>query len=417
MANELKLGMYVSKLDRPWLETPFLFQGFYITSREDIEQLQRHCEYVYVDMNKRQPEDRPMRRSGAGNRAAFTHWRNRLLSMVRSSALGSHLDTPAPAYRDSASVKEEASEARATHKRARDIIGQMSSGLRTGGKLDVEVVRGVVTPMVDSVLRNNDALAWLTRMKDKDDYIYNHSIATSVYCIVLGRHLGLARNELEVVGLGGILLDIGKTRVNAELLANPRPLSEEEHIEMRKHIEFGVEILEATASMDPRVIEMVRTHHERYNGTGYPHRMKGSDIPLFGQIGGICDSFDAMTTERVYAPAKSCYDAMRELNSLAGVDFKAELVEQFIQAVGMFPTGTLVELSTGEVGVIIAQNRVRRLRPTVMLILDKNKLPLQEFVTVDLREQTTDKEGVNSLWISRGLEPGAYGVDPAEYYL
>lgn len=417
MTNELKLGMYVSRLDRPWLDTPFLFQGFYINSREDIDELQRHCEYVYVDMSKRQADTRPMRRSAAGRRASFVHWRNRLLSIVRPGTFKSGSPVPNEVYRDSASVKEEASEARSTHRRAHDIIGQMTTGLRTGGKLDLEVVKGVVTPMVDSVLRNNDALAWLSRMKDKDDYSYNHSIATSVYSIVLGRHLGLARNELEVVGLGGLLLDIGKTRVAAELLASADPLSEEETQEMRRHIDYGVSILEASDGMDPRVIEMVRTHHERHNGTGYPERLKGSEIPLFGRIGGICDAFDAMTTDRVYAPAKSCYDAMRELNALADVEFKAELVEQFIQAVGMFPTGTLVELNTGEVGVIIAQNRVRRLRPTVMLILDRNKMPLQEFRTIDLREQTTDDEGVNSLWISRGLEPGAYGVDPAQYYL
>lgn len=417
MTNELKLGMYVSRLDRPWLETPFLFQGFYITSSEDIEELSQHCEFVYVDISKRELYDRPMRRSSGGKRSHFSHWKNRLVSLIRPGAFKGQMIMPSARYQDSATVKEEAGEARATHKRAYDIISQVTSGLRTGGKLNLEVVQTVVTPMVDSVLRNNDALAWLTRLKDKDDYAYNHSIATSVYCIVLGRHLGLGRSELELVGLGGLLLDIGKTRLPVTLLSSKQPLSPGQFEQVRGHVEQGMQILEETGGMDPRVIEMVGTHHERQNGTGYPRKLKGSDIPLFGRIAGICDAFDAMTTERPYAKAKSCYDAMRELNSLADVDFKAELVEQFIQAVGMFPTGTLVEISTGEVGVVVAQNRVRRLRPTVMLILDTDKKPLSEFRTVDLREQITDEEGNHSLWITRGLEPGAYGVDPSEYYL
>lgn len=417
MTNELKLGMYVSRLDRPWLETPFLFQGFYITSSEDIDELRRHCEYVYVDITKRELYDRPMRRSGGGRRSHFAHWKNRLMSLVRPGTFKGNVDLPASRYENTATVKEEAGEARATHKRAYDIISQVTSGLRTGGKLNLEVVQTVVTPMVDSVLRNNDALAWLTRLKDKDDYAYNHSIATSVYCIVLGRHLGLGRKELELVGLGGLLLDIGKTRLPVTLLCSTQPLSPAQREHVQEHVRHGIEILHETGGMDPRVIEMVRTHHERHNGTGYPGGLKGSDIPLFGRIAGICDTFDAMTTERPYAKAKSCYDAMRELNSLADVDFKAELVEQFIQAVGMFPTGTLVEISTGEVGVVVAQNRVRRLRPTVMLVLGADKQPLKEFKTVDLREQITDEDGKNSLWITRGLEPGAFGIDPAEYYL
>ncbi len=417
MTSELKLGMYVSRLDRPWLETPFLFQGFYITSSDDISELQRHCEYVYVDRTKDELYQRPMRRKGTGRRSQFSHWKQRLMSLVRPGTLKGRMTLPSNTYEDSASLQQEAGEARATHRRAYDIISQVSTGLRTGGKLNLEVVQTVVTPMVDSVLRNNDALAWLTRLKDKDDYAYNHSIATSVYCIVLGRHLGLGRKELELAGLGGLLLDVGKTKVPAEILSSKEPLSDSQREEIRKHVDYGVEILEQTDGMDPRVIDMVRSHHERHNGTGYPRKLTGSDIPIFGRIAGICDAFDAMTTERPYAEAKSCYDAMRELNSLADVEFKAELVEQFIQAVGMFPTGTLVEMSTGEVGIVVAQNRVRRLRPTVMLVLDSNKQPLPEFRTVDLREQTTDDTGTNSLWITRGLEPGAFGVDPSAYYL
>jgi len=115
--------------------------------------------------------------------------------------------------------------------------------------------------------------------------------------------------------------------------------------------------------------------------------------------------------------AISTYDAMMQINHLAGVEFQAEMVEQFVQAIGVFPVGTLVELSTGEVGVVIAQNKVRRLRPKIMVLLDQDKKPLERFPTIDLRTQLVDKTNTESLWITKGLPPGAYGIDPANYYI
>lgn len=162
---------------------------------------------------------------------------------------------------------------------------------------------------------------------------------------------------------------------------------------------------------------MVAGHHERYNGTGYPQGLAGSQIPVFARIAGVVDTYDAMTTPRPYAPPMSTYDAMRQLNKLAGIEFPVEVFEQFVQAIGVFPVGTLVELNTGEVGIVIAQNRVRRLRPKIMLLLDSDKAPLAEFHVVDLRKQLANAGGETSLWIERGLSPGDYGIDPSEYYL
>jgi hypothetical protein len=165
-------------------------------------------------------------------------------------------------------------------------------------------------------------------------------------------------------------------------------------------------------------LTMLATHHERLDGSGYPRKLSGDEIPLVGRIAGIVDSYDAMIAERPYARPKSAYDAVRELKRLGGVAFPTQLVELFIQAVGVFPTGTLVELNTGEVGVVTGQNRFRRLRPEVMLILDAQKEMRDEFATVDLLtcdENAGSKEP--TLWIKRGLERGAYGIDPAEYFL
>ncbi len=428
LTNELKLGMYISRLDRPWLETPFLFQGFPITTIDDIDELRAHCEYVYVDNalsdtpampapRIAQPPQHPAKKHGLFGR---------LMSLAkRAGGDGPHVadpdeydeQQPGCVYEDQVSLVDELGTARDTHDKAQKVIREMMTGLRTGGRLDLDVVQTIVAPMVDSVLRNNDALAWLSRLRSKDDYSYGHSIATSVYTIVLGRHIGYSRNELHQLGLGGLLLDVGKTKLPDGLLKKKDPLSVEELEEVCRHVDYSIEILEKTPGIDPAVFEMVRAHHERRNGDGYPAGLKGDEIPMFGQIGGLCDVFDALTTGRPYAETLSAYEAMRRLLSIAGAEFKSELVEQFIQCVGMFPTGSLVELSSGEVGVVISQNKLRRLRPVIMVILDTEKRPLEEFKTVDLREEDEGDENKVSLWIRWGLEPGAYGVDPADYYL
>ena len=216
--------MYVARLDRPWLETPFLFQGFPITTSADIDKLKQYCEFVYVDQSL--SETMPGRRSGPqvtalsdvkkpGFLIRLLAGLQRLAGNKGSNANAVHCqsDQPGGTYQDVVSLTEEIGSARQTHDRAQSIIQEMMTGLRTGGRLELDVVQTVVAPMVDSVLRNNDALAWLSRLRTKDDYSYGHSIATSVYTIVLGRHIGYSREELHQIGLGGLLLDVGKTRL------------------------------------------------------------------------------------------------------------------------------------------------------------------------------------------------------------
>ena len=290
--------------------------------------------------------------------------------------------------------------------------------MRHGGGLDVPHLQTVVGSMVDSVFRNRDAMGWLARMKSKDDYLYSHSLSASVWALAFGRHLGLDKETLTSLGTGAMLVDIGKTRLPTELLKKSGKPSDEEWRMIYTHVDQGVALLRTASNLDSRIVTMIATHHERFDGSGYPNKLTGDEIPLVGRIAGIIDCYDAMISERTYAKPKSTYDAVRELKRLGGTAFPAELVELFIQAVGVFPTGTLVELNTGEVGVVIGQNRFRRLRPEVMLILDAQKKPREEFTTIDLltcEENTGTAEP--SLWITQGLKRGAYGIDPTEYFL
>ncbi|MDX1500093.1 MAG: HD-GYP domain-containing protein, partial [Woeseiaceae bacterium] len=320
-------------------------------------------------------------------------------------------------YKETATLQDELGTATGVHRQAIDTVQGVMERLRKSGSLEVTELQGTVTPMVDSVLRNPAALACLMRMQKKDDYLYHHSIASSVWATILGRQLGLMREDLDVIALGAMCLDVGKIQVPDEILNKPGKLTAVENQVMRRHVQFGLDILEKAGEVDSRVLEMVAHHHERYNGTGYPAGIKGNDIPVFGRIAGIVDAYDAMITQRPYAVQLSSYDAIRKLRVLADVEFQAEIIDQFTRAIGVFPTGTLVELNTGEVGIVTRQNRIRPLRPEIMVVMDADKNPLPDFRVLDLDEEKVSVEGEDSLWIELGLPPGAHGIDPTDFYV
>lgn len=430
--NQLKIGMYVAQLDRPWLETPFLFQGFYIRDQDEIRELQAHCDYVYILR-----EDTPGEpKLDLGTRARMTDGvsaerpaprgkrRFQLPTVFRRSARKrNHGDEsprytePGMFYAETETIENELKNATSIHDDAVVTVHEVMTNLKTSDKLDVQKLEAAVTPMVNSILRNPAALSCLVRLQKKDDYLYHHSLASLVWASILGRHIGLNHQDLNVIALGALLLDVGKTRLPDEILRKTEKLDDKELDLVRRHVQFGLEILNETPEVDPRVKEMVAHHHERYNGSGYPQGLKGSQVPVFARIAGIVDAYDAMITPRPYAEPMSSYEAFRKLRALADIEFQAELIDQFTQAIGVFPTGTLVELNTGEVAVVTKQNRVRRLRPEIMVIMGPEKDIMDAFSVVDLNKEAFNERGQHSLWIERGLAPGSFGIDPTEFFL
>jgi putative nucleotidyltransferase with HDIG domain len=283
-------------------------------------------------------------------------------------------------------------------------------------KLNLPPLQKAVNSMVDSIIRNPNAYAWLTRMKRKDSYTYNHSVSAAVWAVAFGRHLGLPKKELQSLALGALMFDIGKMKLPDKLISNPKRYNPFEFKLIKQHVNYSIEILKQTDGIDQDVIDMVYTHHERHNGSGYPQGLSGDDIPLFGKIAGIVDCYDAIISERPFASPISPHDAVKKFYEWRDIDFQAELVEQFIQVIGVYPIGTLVELSDGRVGVIVAQNNVWRLRPQVMLLLDTNKEPLTQCGIINLYNEITDKNG-KQLIIKKCVEPDLYGINPDEFFL
>jgi HD-GYP domain-containing protein (c-di-GMP phosphodiesterase class II) len=400
--SDVKIGMYVSRLDRPWLETRYLFQGFHINSAEDITELREHCEYVYVDPERGEAANSPLETTQKKTSDEF--------SRVFSQASG---ETRYPVQ---TTVEEELGACRESREHAIDVVTNILEELKAGHSIKVESVRQSVNGMMASILRNPDAFFWLTRLKNKDDYAYMHCVDACGLAVAFGRHLGFSKPELEDLAVGTLLFDIGKLQLPDGLLKKPGRLTDREYVLIRRHVEFGSQMVTEMKGSNREIVSIVRHHHERHNGSGYPRGIRGNDIPVNGRIAALVDCYDAITSERAYSNAISSYDAVQMIYEWRDKDFQVDMVEQFIQCIGLYPTGTLVELSTDEVGLVLSQNRVRRLRPKIMLVLDKNKVAYEINPTLDLIEDPEDDDG-NVIEIRRPLAPGTYGINAEDFYL
>lgn len=396
--DQLRIGFFVSRLDRPWLDTPFPLQGFKITSDAQIASLRSYCQHVYIDIEK-----------GASPKTRFQPQSKKPSA---SGSMGSEYERlRKKIYTESRGFEEELPQAQQIYQDLSENIYEVMDDLYEDRQVTLEALKDGVDAMLDSLLRNPSAFLWVSRLKQSDEYTYRHLLGTSIWCGLFGRHLGLERRDLQQLALGGLVLDVGKAKLPQEILSKASTLNEQEFALIKTHVDHSLRILTKTADIPHNVMRMVATHHERWDGSGYPMGLVGERIPIFGRVAGLVDTYEAITKPRPYAAAVSPHHAIGELYEHRGTVFQTELVEQFIQACGIFPTGSLVELSDGEVAVVIGLNGTRRLRPKVMVLMSPDKELYDEFRTIDLSQTHAD------LSVLRGLPLGAYGIDMDSLFL
>mgnify|MGYP001818149389 CR=1 FL=1 len=422
--SKLSIGMYVGLLDRPWLETPFIFQGFEIKDRFEIEQLQKHCHQVYVEIERGKLSERTIRALAAGGPAPLVLGENEALPdgkpsfvhqfIVRTGLLNflsKRKKKHTGAYDITSTVRKEAPYASEAYEKCLKSWRRIYERAGRAGFVEIERVIRAVTPLVRSILRNPNAMAWTVFSRKRSGHDYSRAVATAVWAIMFGRHLGFDRKGLENLAVGGLLLDIGNTALPDDVVHAEGAITQDQYAQVPAHVEEGVHILERSPGIEPAVFEMVMYHHERFDGSGYPYQLEGSNIPPMGRIAGIVDCYDAMTTRTAYSPALAAYDAARELNEMRDKFFSAEVVEQFMHTIGMFPTGSVVELSDGAVGLVLEQNADNLLQPKVLVL----KTPKRKRLRKPKIMNPQDWQG-RGLWIARGHEHGAFGIDPMAWF-
>ena len=414
--QELKIGMYVCELDRPWRETPFMFQGFEIRTDEELGTLQQYCRTVFISTLEHDHVIAKPRSEEPNSMASAPQIeaRKEAASLLDQAMLriNNHPDARS-VYAEQTTLENEIVIVKDDFAGAGEMIQEVMWQAKFGKSLDVPSARKFITKMMESVLRNPDALTCFTQLKKKDEYTAMHSLRVAILSMIFGRQLGLTPPDIELLGLGALLLDVGKMKIPSEILNKPAPLNADEMLMMKNHVAWGVEILDKTPNTPPAVIEIARRHHERYDGSGYAEKLKGDAIGLHGMIAGLVDYYDAVTCDRVYRSGISAYTALQKMYGWRGTLFEATLVEKFIQCLGIYPVGSVVELNTGEVAVVAALNRMQRLKPRVVLVLRQDKTPYLDTPLTNLASRKT-AEGL-PCEIERVLDPVSCGIEPSRY--
>lgn len=489
--RDLKVGMFVAELDRPWLDTPFLIQGFIIEDESELQSLGQHCKFVFVDLDlsdpsvvddiraaemkklpieengqhraKREPfqfktneksgKDKPLKDRKISNdgRARFKNYLklvdpsaavqdssiigriSALLDRIfskkedrvklaaeakqRVSELRKTLppDITLQKYKDKVSVEEELPRARETFSKSEQTLRNLANDVKSGRLPSLEKTGEVVDDIVQSMIDNPDAMMWVARMRDEDLTTYGHAVKVALYMVALGRHMGFPKQELSNLGMIGLLADVGKTKLPKALLEKPGMLTPQEYTLVKEHVRLGLEALSQEGPLPPDILQGISQHHERLDGSGYPKGLKGPAIGIYGRMAAIADTFAALITPRVYANPLSPHDALLNLFEWAGTSFHEPLVEQFVQAVGVFPVGSMVELSTKEVAVVLAHNKVRRLEPRVLVLTWIDKRPLETPLERNLFDKPKGTDG-KPIRILRAVPAGSYGIQVRDYY-
>jgi len=401
--KNLSKGMYVSELDRPWLGSPFIFQGFRITNSEELQQLKDTCQYVYVDKEKSivsLPNDTV---SWAETKKARQGNQIRLVNSA--TPYQANFDDELPlawdAYEDTLSC-----------------VTEVLDDARLGKNIHNPTIKTSVNHLADSVMRNPDALMLLSSLKEKGEFAITHAINTCVLSLILGRYVGMEEPTLRELGMGALLHDIGETLVPTELLLREGEKTPEEHDQMCSHVLEGVKILEKVKDISQSAIDIVRGHHERADGSGYPFKLINPQIDFLTKIVSIVDVYDTLTTGLYGRKAITCALALKNMYNWRTELFDCSLVEKFIQCLGIYPIGSVVEFRSGEVGIVISVEPKMRLTPKVLLVRDTNKHPILPPKLINLALfQNTDSTDYNQYKISRVIDAERYDIDTRSYVI
>ncbi len=403
--EELRVGMYVCGMEKEAGKPVFFMNNILLKTQADVERMLWNgyaCLYINVD----EPADpRQGREANDGAQAPLRQENRESVLPAVEEAAGEAQAGPLSEEALLAAIEEceelqpeggqchgergfdeELKEAKKVRNEAELLVREFLRDARLGKGIDAEKVTGTVGRMVDSVFRNQDALTSLARLKSFDDYTFAHSVNVCILSLALGRQMELERAELEDLGTGAILHDIGKMLVPDKVLNKPGKLTDEEFAIMKNHAELGGEML-SSAKINSTAMLVASQHHERYDGSGYHKGLAKGSIHIFARIAAVADVYDAMTSKRVYQNGMVPEEALKKLYLMRGTHFQPEIVERFIKCLGIYPIGTFVELNTGELAVVRMVNRSHPMQPRIQLLSDRDKRPCKSDQEVDLKDE------------------------------
>lgn len=390
---QLAIGHFVARLDRPWGDSPFAMQGVMVSDSSIRAWMTTHCAWVVIDLKRSENKTRPPELTGVGAGGTAFDQLEHPRNVLRQYRINRR------------SMRTALSHYGVLGRQTRRFLNACAAGQ----SLDIQAAEAAIHSLAETLEHNLAALVWLTRIKQQDDYTAEHCINVAVLAMGLAYALEWPREEIELAGMAGLLHDLGKMRVDSAILNKPGRLTPDEYEHLKTHTTLGYELLRRDPDVPAPVTQVVLDHHERPDGQGYPNARAAHEVGPLSSLVAVVDSYDAITSNRVYDAARSHHEALGILWRQRDKQFDATLVEAFIQFMGWVTPGTLVRLSTGDIAVVIQANHGRRLKPVVRLLVPDGDgyHPGDEWNLAEL----APSEGEPWIRIRDVLPDGAEGVD------
>ncbi len=393
--TDVRVGMYIHEFCGAWMDHPFWKSKFLLNSEKDLQRIKASSiGELWIDVSK-----------GLDVEVGTVSVSPEEVAAEAEAALLAAVQTPPVNL--AVSMEDELQRAARLCERSKAAVVSMFSDARMGQALQFEQAGELVEDISDSIMRHPNALISLARLKNADEYTYMHSVAVCALMIALARNLGLNEGQVREAGLAGLLHDIGKMAIPNEVLNKPGKLTDNEFATVRDHPEAGSRMLIASKQVSALVLDVCLHHHEKVDGSGYPHRLAGEQISLYARMGAVCDVYDAITSDRPYKRGWDPAESIRKMAEWKG-HFDPVVFQAFVKTVGIYPVGSLVRLESGRIGVVLEQQAKSLLAPRVKVFFSaRSKTPIPQ-ETLDLsklvgRDKIVGRESAEE-WGFRNVE-------------
>jgi putative nucleotidyltransferase with HDIG domain len=396
--DQLRVGMYLHELCGSWLEHPFWRTSFLITSDKELARIKKSgVREAWIDTSQGRDVDADMAPVALDKPQSDLETDKALASIeLRAEVrVEVRVEVRAPPSLERCSMEEEMQRAATICNNTRDAVATLFTQARMGKALDAVDAMPLVEDIAASVFRNPGTLISLARLKVSDDYTYMHSVAVCALMIALSRQLGLDEAQTREAGMAGLLHDVGKMYIPPEILNKPGRLTDEEFDVVRRHPVEGHRMLLEGHNVSDIALDVCLHHHEKMDGTGYPHRLVADDISLYARMGAVCDVYDAITSNRPYKRGWDPAESLRKMTEWCKGHFDEAIFHAFVRSLGIYPVGSLIRLNSGRIAVVVEQSQSSLLAPIVLAFYSTQRSERFEPVRVDLSDRVAD-DGIAS---------------------